>query len=378
MALHEIGYLIIGGAFQCWFWSGPDNPCPNSEMIMPAGISREKASDVESREVHYEESGFAVFDRKDDALELRKKSGEKLRLRLSELNRETKKALPKTLAAEERESSLWRYESLEEIIKSAMISHEPNSIDLLRKDDLKTPLVISKEILDSLRQRRIDKLLNDSQMPLPMGFIRAAMPCTYKKINATATTGLCAPPVKATAYSKPDKNSEKVLEASFLWAHLEGRPVRTMEVNPAESIDELLVFEEKGEWLRMKLVVLEKSKRIVWFHKNDIPYKLVRLNQTDRMKTLIEFLNPTGAMASSDEYRTLAEDLKKLMEEPFDFDFDSAEKTKWSDGILWVKVNVRSQPHCSSEEAETIATGWLPYIDPKSKKKILGWHSRGC
>ena len=75
MALHEIGFLIIGGALQCWFGSAVESSCPNAEKIKPAGITREMAGDFETREVHYEESGFAVFKREYDNFEIRKKSG---------------------------------------------------------------------------------------------------------------------------------------------------------------------------------------------------------------------------------------------------------------------------------------------------------------
>ncbi|MBL7669712.1 MAG: hypothetical protein JNM39_04445 [Bdellovibrionaceae bacterium] len=119
MVLHEIGYLIIGGAFQCWFWGAP-TPCPNAEKIKPAGITRERAGEFETREVHYEESGFTVFERKNDDLEIRKKTGEKIRIHLSELNRQTQDALPKTVTTDDIKYSLWRYESLEEILKNAM------------------------------------------------------------------------------------------------------------------------------------------------------------------------------------------------------------------------------------------------------------------
>lgn len=376
MVLHEIGYLIIGGAFQCWF-AGATAPCPNVEKIKPAGITREKAGEFETREVHYEEGGFAVFERKNDDLEIRKKTGEKIRIRLSELNRQTQDALPKTVQADEIKYSLWRYESLEEIFKSAMISRETDFIPLLRKDDLKTPLNISKEQLESVRQSRIDKLLRDHQWSLPIGHILTSVPCTYKKTDANTTTGSCASPGKAPAYAKPDRSSEKILDASLLWAHLEGRPIQTNKLNPTENSEELLVFEEQGDWVRMKLAVLDKSKRIVWLNKKDIPYKVVRLNPADRMKTLIEFLHPPS-VTPSDENRNLAENLKFLIEQPLDLDLDSAGEAKWSDGVLWVKVNVRSEPHCSVGEAKPISTGWLPYIDPKTKKKVLGWYSRGC
>ncbi|MCK6598649.1 MAG: hypothetical protein L6Q37_09820, partial [Bdellovibrionaceae bacterium] len=110
MVLHEIGYLIIGGALQCWFL-GAQTPCPNAEKIKPAGITRENSKDFEALEVHYEESGFAVFQRKNDTFEIRKKTGEKINIDLAELNRQTKDALPKKMAADDVNYSLWRYES---------------------------------------------------------------------------------------------------------------------------------------------------------------------------------------------------------------------------------------------------------------------------
>lgn len=377
MALHEIGYLIIGGALQCWFGSAVENSCPNAEKVKPAGITREKSGDFETREVHYEESGFAVFNRENDNFEIRKKTGGKNSIRLSDLNRQTQAALPKTLSADEAKYSLWRYESLDEIFKGAMIRHEVDFLSLLRKDDLKTPLNIPKEQLASVRQDRLNRVLKANQFSLPIGYIVTSVPCTYKKIDANTTSGSCAAPGKATAYARPNRSSEKILEASLLWAHLEGRTIQTNNLNPAEKSEELLVFEEQGDWIRMKLVVLEKAKRVVWFNKKDIPYKMVRLNQIDRIKTLIEFLNPTSG-SPSDENRNLAENLKLLSEQPLDLDLDSAGETKWADGILWVKVSVRSEPHCSVEESKPISTGWLPYIEPKTKKRVLSWYSRGC
>ncbi len=377
MALHEIGYLIIGGALQCWFGSAVENTCPNAEKVKPAGITREEAGDFETREVHYEESGFTVFNLENDNFEIRKKTGEKNNIRLSDLNRQTQTALPKMVSADEAKASLWRYESLEEIFKGAMISHESDFLPLLRKDDLKTALNIPKEQLESIRQDRINRVLTASQFSLPVGYIVTSVACTNKKIDANTTSGSCAGPGKATAYARPDRNSEKILEASLLWAHLEGRAVQNNKLNPAEKSEKLLVFEEQGDWIRMKLVVLEKSKRLVWLNKKDIPYKMVRLSQTDRVKTLIEFLNPTSG-SPADENRNLSENLKLLSEQPLDLDLDSAGETKWADGILWVKVGVRSEPHCSVEESKPISTGWLPYIVPKTKKKVLGWYSRGC
>ena len=345
MALHEIGYLIIGGALQCWFGSAVENSCPNAEKVKPAGITREKIGDFETREVHYEESGFAVFKREDDIFEIRKKNGDKSQIRLSELNRQIQIALPKTVSAEEVKNSLWRYESLEEIFKGAMISHESDFLPLLRKDDLKTPLNIPKEQLESVRQDRINRVLKASQFSIPIGYIVTSVPCTYKKINANTTASSCAAPGKVPAYARPDRNSEKILE-------------------------------EQGDWIRMKLVVLEKSKRIVWFNKKDIPYKMVRLKENEGIKTLIEFLNPNSG-SSSEQNSNLAENLKLLSEQPLDLDLDSAGETKWADGILWVKVSVRSEPHCTVEESKPISTGWLPYIEPKTKKKVLKWYSRG-
>lgn len=279
--------------------------------------------------------------------------------------------------ADEVKYSLWRYVSIEEIFERAMISRETDFTPLLRKDDLKTPLNIAKEQLEKIRQDRIEKLLKDQQRSLPIGYILTSVPCTYRKLDVNTTTGSCASPGKAPAYTKPDRNSEKVLEASLLWAHLEGWPIQASKQNPPEKEEELLIFEEQGEWVQMKLVVLDKSKRIVWLNKKDIPYKIVRLSPSDRAKKFIEFLK-SPSVAESDGNSSLAGNLKSLIEEPLELDLDSAGETKWSDGVLWVKVNVRSAPHCSVEDSKTISTGWLPYIDPKTKKKVLGWYSRGC
>lgn len=372
MVLHEVGYLIIGGVFQCWFWDS-SSPCPNADKIKPAGIVREKAGDFETREVHYEETGFTIFSKKEDTLEIRKKTGEKVFVRLSDLNRQVQAVLPKTTPSDDIKQSLWRYESLEEILKGSMINHEIDYLSLLRKDDLKTPLVISKEQIEAIRQKRIDLALKEHQLSLPIGSIVASVPCTYKKIDINTTSGTCAALKEAPAYAKPDRNSEKVIQATLSWAHLQGRMINQTQPTPKERLEELLVFEEQGDWVQMKLVVLDKSKRIVWLNKKDIPYKIVQLNQADRLKTLIDFLQASAPAE-------VVENLKSLSKKPVRLDLDSAGETKWSEGILWVKVNVRSEPHCTASDGEShsLSTGWLPYFDPKSKQKVLSWFSRGC
>ncbi len=376
MVLHEIGYLIIGGTFQCWFY-GASSPCPNAEKVKPAGITREQASEFETREVDHEESGFAAFERKNDTLEIRKRTGEKIRIHLSELDRQTQDALPKTINADEIKNSLWRYQSIEEFFKGALLSSEVNFLPLLRKDDLKTPMIISKEQLERIRVGRIENLLKEQQWSLPIGKILTSVPCTYKQIDTNTMSGSCAEPGKAPAYVTPDRKSEKVLDTSLVWAHLAGRSIQDSKQNPTEHSEELFVFEEKGDWVRMKLMILNRSTRVVWLNKKDIPYKMVRLSPSDQVKTMIEFLNQSP-ITESNESRDLADDLKILFDQPLKLDLDSAGETKWSDGVLWVKVNVKGGPQCSDEESKIISTGWLPYMDPKTKKKILGWYSRGC
>lgn len=376
MALHEIGYLFISGIFQCWFW-GTQSPCPNAEKIKPAGITRETIGDYQTNEIHYEQTGFAVFKINSDQFEIRKKTGEKIFIHLSKLNQQTQQSLPKTLKPQDIKDSLWQFERLEDIFKNAFISREADFLSLLRNDDLETSITISNEQLQTVRQKRINTLLKESQLSLPIAYIKTHIPCEYKKINEHSTSGSCTSPGKISVYAKPDRLSEKIIEASLSWAHFEGIPIHTDTTNPLEQSEKLLVFDEQNDWIKMKLVILDKSKRVVWLNKNDLPYNLIQLNQIDRVKTLVEFLHPSH-VEPSDENRNLAEKLKSLVEQPLELDLDPAGQTKWHNGVLWVKVNVRSEPHCTVENSTTIATGWLPYIDPKTRKKILGWYSRGC
>jgi len=375
MILHEIGYLIVGSVFHCWL-AGSVMTCPVDNKVKPANVAIEKIEDYESAEVHYEVSGLTVFDKKGDSLEIRKKNGQKIRVSLSELKSHAEKNAPKP-KENETAPQPWQYESLEEIVKNAMLGHEVGILSLLKKDDLKTPLVIPKTQIENLKQKRIDDLLLANQMSLPIAYFEIATKCTYKKISDTQTQGTCASPGKAVAYKSPDRSSEKILDASLTWAHLEGRPTQMGTVSVPENKEELLVFEEHRDWVRMKLAVLPESKRTVWINKKDIPYKMVRIASEDRIKTLIHFLNPPNVTSSSKNI-SLADNLKSISESSLDFDVDSANEVKWMDGILWVKVIVRSQPHCAVDESNPLGTAWLPYIDPKTKKKVLSWYSRGC
>lgn len=65
------------------------------------------------------------------------------------------------------------------------ISHEADFLPLLRKDDLKTPLKIAKQQVESIRQVRINRVLKASQFSLPIGYIVTSVPCTYKKSKGT-------------------------------------------------------------------------------------------------------------------------------------------------------------------------------------------------
>lgn len=350
--------------------------CPVDGKVKPANVVVEKVEDYESSEVHYDMNGIAVFSRNDDIFEIRKKTGKKIRVSLVELRKHAD-VIHEKMKKDVGVFQNWQYESLEDILKSAMLEHEIDFISLLRKDDLITPMTITKEQLDSVRMKRTDDLLKTNNVALPIGFFEISTLCTYKKIDEHRSQGICASPRSVAAYKDGDYSSEKVIEASLTWAHLLGRPKQIATLNAPENKEELLVFAEQGDWVRMKLVVLEESKRTVWINKKDVPFQMVRLQSVDRIKTLIQFLNPPN-VASPRQNIDLAENLKTLVEKPLDLDIESANEAKWVNDVLWVKVNIKSQPQCSGNESEKIGTGWLPYVDPKTKKKVLKWISRGC
>lgn len=339
-----------------------------------AGISRKQAGDFQTREVAYEEIGLTVFRRKGELLEIRKKTGEKIELNLTELNRKTRTALPKTSPPEALDDSLWRFEPLENIFSSAMIDHKMDFLPLLRKDDLKTPLTLDPAELKRIRQKRIERILKEHHLSLPVAYIATSSPCTYQKISASTTTGSCASPGIIPVYAKPDRLAEKILDASLSEAHLEGRSLDQAKPDPSERHGELLIFEERGAWLRAKLVVLEQSKRVVWLNKKDLTHRVVPIEESRRLKTLLDFLEAP----SSETDQELSKTLRLLADGPLNLDLDSATETKWHDGILWVRVHVRREPHCTGAETSPIATGWLPYIDPGTKKPLLSWFPRGC
>ena len=358
---------MVGGAFQCWFAANPAS-CPNADRVKPAGISSEEAVNFVTNEVGYEMDAFAVFSKKGDRLEIKKKTGESFYISLPELNRETQAALPKATAAGEAKVSLWRYSSLEEILKFAMFRHDGDFLKFLRKNDLTTPMNISLQ-LKALEQARLDRALKAAHVMLPIGYLLTSVACTYRKVNSTTTSGSCAPPVVAPAYASRSRSSPKVFDASLIWAHLEGQTVEPVKSNPPKREDQLLIFQEQGDWIQMRRSFGDASKRLVWLNKKDFPYKIVRLKQESRLRHFIDFL--TSSSDSVDRDPSLLESLRSLTQNPLEVDLESAGETKWYNGILWVKVEIRSELHCSPEESKSIATGWLPYISPESNKKIL-------
>ncbi len=368
MAMHEIGFLIIGGTFQCWFWQGADNPCPNSEKISPAGIQRQAASQYINKEIYYEESGFSVFDRKGESFEIHKLTGEKTWLELKEINQQVDNSIAKTASETEKATSRWRYVAIEDIFKNGMIGRDDVGPLELYQDDLKTPVNILSGVLKNIREKRRAVIFKQKNLQLPTGYIVTSTACTYTKVG-TQMQGTCAPPAKAFVYSKPDKQSTKILEASFLFGHFKGFPIHMGLASPTNS-EKLFVYEEQGDWVRMRLEVLEDAKRDVWVHKKDIPYLYTRLKDEERIPALKELLNSRGE-------NTFESIEAELNEEPV-FDIESAGVTKWNEGTLWVKINVRDEDKCSGAEHKVLATGWMPYVDPKTKKKKIGWLSRGC
>jgi hypothetical protein len=157
---------------------------------------------------------------------------------------------------------------------------------------------------------------------------------------------------------------------------VEGRPVHAAVSNPEKQASQLLVFQIQKDWIQMKLTFGDASKRLVWINKKDIPFKVQIFNQNERLKKWIEFL-PSSA-SSSQVNGAVLESLKSFLENPPELDLEGAGESKWHKGILWVKVNLQSELNCSVERSKTLATGWLPNIRPGSKKKLLGWYSRGC
>lgn len=375
MSIHEIGYLVIRGVFQCWFW-GDLTSCPNADKIKPGGIGFGEAANFVTEEIEYEVGGFAVFAQKGEFFEVEKKNGERLTISLAELNRETEAALPKNLSAKMIKDSLWRYESIDEILKRPlMLRREGEFLSLLRKDDLKTSLNVSKQV-EEVRQARIRKALSEAKLVLPLGYVEAEVSCSYREIDFQTTKGSCSPPTLAPAYDSPGGHSAKVHDVSLIWAQIEGRPVQVAVSSPRKQASQLLVFQIQKDWIQMKVTFGEAAKRLVWMNKKDIPFKVEIFKQEDRLKKLIEFL-PSSA-SSTQVNGALLDSLKSHLESPPELDLEGAGETKWHNGVLWVKVNLRSESNCAIESSKTLATGWLPYIRPGSAKKLLGWYSRGC
>lgn len=380
MALHEIGYLVIGGVFQCFFW-GEGNSCPNAESIKVSGISYQNIADFEYKQLIEDTSGFVVYSIEKDRIEIRKKSGEKFFVNLSELNKVTRKALPKKTPQDQAHESEWRFESLENLFKQTSIGGLNDFLSQLRSNDLKTPVHVPQDKIEKIRSERMQAYLKEKNLALPIAYLLTKRPCTYEKVSATVMTPTCPFPIQVTAYETPNLQAQKIQNVALTSDRLLGMLRKNSRPHPSEIEEEILIFEDKGDWLKLQSAYTDEQSRFLWVQKKDLPFSIFTLKNLDRPKLLLASISPSVHAAANrgpSDQQEISNRLKSLIEEPVSLSLRTANETKWFEGILWVKVHVDSAPPETMDEGQILMTGWLPYIDPKTKKNVLIRYPFGC
>lgn len=152
---------------------------------------------------------------------------------------------------------------------------------LLRKDDLKTPLVIPKERLEDLKRERAAAFLRDTQIYLPIAYITVKVSCTFKKIDSVSAEHICSTSKKVDAYDDADSDSDKVETNVLRSEKFVGRSTMIGSGVPLESIDDLLIFNEEDGWILVERANRPRENRFVWIRKDEVPYKITPIKLGD-------------------------------------------------------------------------------------------------
>lgn len=378
-SVHEIAFLVLGGALSCWTWPTADNLCPSADSIKLSAyeepdlrtkpikfIDRQSFNSYLNAEVGYEENGFAIFKiENSEWYQIMSNSGQVLWLHLPTVE----KQFQSHHAASEKNgnTSSWRVEKIESLVGKGMARVAPEYLKYLRKEDLKTPLLLSKELFAKIHERQLNSRLEEIKTELPISYIEVSMPCTYKEISPGTKTGSCKPPPSINAYEKPDQSATSNI-ISMTWANWIGKSF--IEPNQERTREHLYIFDKNNNWIKIQVAFGDPDNRTRWIKMNDLgAFKIYNLSQEERVAALIQLLESTNRSST-------AQKIKELSTEP---GFSVTGRTKWSsEGILWGEVNIQDFPACSAEEPKTLMKAWLPYKLNKKSPPILSWYSRGC
>jgi hypothetical protein len=370
MVMHEIGFLLIAGIFDCLLSFGVQS-CPNSENIIPPALAKETDwLKYENRDVGYEVSSLLVFEIKGEKYQIRKKTGEKIWLDLGELNKLVQKNLPPDLTAEEKKDNKWFFRPLEEVVNTKMIHYDGDIFKFLTESDLKTP----KKMSEANEQDRQDS-------NLPVAFIEALSPCAEIKLPTGGLMDKCSSAEEINVYSNPQNleatepsQSDKIIKTIKLSAeNFHGISSTPMSKSKTVKIDKILIYtikkEASEEWLSAGCNTEDCAGSRVWLKKSDIKHKVIQIPLPEQLDLFQSYLN------SSDSTNTkTGRDNKETTE----IVIKSAKETKWKDGVLWIKVDILMGSFCEGDDPKKISEGWLPYHDPKTGTKKMDWYSRGC
>ncbi|MCS6839136.1 MAG: hypothetical protein NZ480_09900 [Bdellovibrionaceae bacterium] len=128
----------------------------------------------------YEASGFLVFDKKGDVFFIKNKNGQLKPIVLAQANQQVREILTQPRIAELvgwakdtplDQGYLWSYKTLEEVLaeKSGYTFVWAKDLNLLRKDDLKTPIRFTDTEKEKLRAFESQKIVHDSSI-YPVGY----------------------------------------------------------------------------------------------------------------------------------------------------------------------------------------------------------------
>lgn len=364
--IHEIAFLVLSGAISCLPGAQTDAPCLEPDKIKISAYRqpdlREKPVKTDgnpiksylSTEVGYEESGLAVFKiLNNEWFQIMSRSGEAYWLHLP------------TETAKNKE--LWRVETIENLVGQGLARVDSDYLNYLRKEDLKTPQPVPKEVFEKIHDRQFKALLEEMKVELPVAFIDVTMPCTYKEISPGTSSGKCQAAPHVMAYEIPSASADR-MEVSMNLGHWNG--IAVMDADSATHTERLYILSEESNWLKIQVNFGDENKRKRWVKKSDLgKFEIRKAPAKEQVAALIQILKSSGDTHEAEKIRYFKPETE----------FSTTGKTKWSsDGVLWAEVDIQDINGCSGEEPNKLLKAWLPYKIKRDRTPILSWYARGC
>lgn len=354
--LNEIGFVILSGFFSCWIGEVKEESCAKLSSNPPGALNSSNIKDYIEK-ITYEDDGIKVFERKGNTFLIKNSEGKSIWISFDEYEKFGEN-IHGNSKQDGWEHHSWKFLPLNEVFTKAYLVPEENFLESLVKDDLTTPVTLEESKIKEIKRKSIESFLEKTSTALPIAYFIGNPFCkspSNKLCNSELST-----------FQKKDSTKENTEFSKTEMIYLLGKDITDNQDKIVSK--KVFILGDDGEAYRVRSSNIFATEE-KWIKKADIKYPIISIPEKERLKIFIEELIPV--------LNEFAPSNRNYKEEGW-IDFNYNNKGTWFKDTYWIHVDICGENICTDENGKPFAQGWLPYVNPKSKKKNFNWRPRGC